>query len=120
MNYELTGTLKVKKETEKVSDKFQKREFVVTDDNDKYPQHILFQLKQDKCDYLEVYSLGDKVKVTFNLDGREWTKDGITKYFTTLSAWKLENVGEASSTPKEDDKKYASKAEDIESSGLPF
>jgi hypothetical protein len=98
MQYELTGTLKLKKDEQKVSDTFKKREFVVTDNSSNYPQHILFQLKQDKCRILDNYNPGDEVKVSFFISGREWNKDGVVKYFTSLDAWRIDGVEKGSSS----------------------
>ena len=36
--YELKGSVKVVSETAVISDKFKKREFVITDDSSQYPQ----------------------------------------------------------------------------------
>jgi len=55
-----------------------------------YTQLIKFQMTQNNCDKLDGYNEGDEVKVTFNLRGREYTKDGRTSYFTNLDAWKIE------------------------------
>jgi hypothetical protein len=41
--FKFTGTIKVIQDTQKISDKFQKREFVVTDTTSMYPQDIMFQ-----------------------------------------------------------------------------
>lgn len=90
---DVTGTLKVKGETTKVSEKFTKREFVITDNESQYPQHISFQLAQDKCSLLDKYNLGDVIKVHFNLRGREWTSpQGELKHFNTLEPWRLEGM----------------------------
>lgn len=86
-----TGTLKVKSDTVKVSDKFKKREFVLTDNSEKYPKTILFQLTQDRCDLLDDAQIGQEVTVTFGLKGREWSNpEGQIKYFNTLDAFKLQ------------------------------
>jgi len=98
MQFELTGTLKLKKDEQKVSDTFKKREFVVTDNSSNYPQHILFQLKQDKCRILDNFNPGDEVKVSFFISGREWQKDGVVKYFTSLDAWRVDAVDKGSSS----------------------
>ncbi len=91
---EITGTIKVKGNAQQVSEKFKKREFVLTDNSSQYPQFILFELTQDKCALLDNFSQGDEVKVHFNLRGREWTnKEGQVKYFNSLQAWRLEKVG---------------------------
>jgi hypothetical protein len=109
MQYELTGTLKLKKDEQKVSDTFKKREFVVTDNSSNYPQHILFQLKQDKCRILDNYNPGDEVKVSFFISGREWSKDGSVKYFTSLDAWRIDGVEKGSSS-NQDSGSYATEA----------
>jgi hypothetical protein len=117
--FNITGILKVKNPEQQVSEKFRKREFVITDNSSQYPQHISFQLTQDKCSLLDAYKVGDEMKVYFNLRGREWTdKQGATKYFNSLEAWKIEgnaaggnNTGESgsfaaasySNNPQEDD-----------------
>lgn len=88
---DITGILKVKNEAQQVSEKFKKREFVLTDNSSQYPQHISFQLTQDKCNLIDQYKVGTEIKVHFNLRGREWTSpQGEVKYFNTLEAWRIE------------------------------
>ena len=56
MNYEVTGKLIYKEATQKISDRFQKREFVIEVENEKNPQwndFVKVQLIQDRCDLLE-------------------------------------------------------------------
>lgn len=98
---ETTGTLKAKFDTQKVSDKFTKREFVLTTEvNTPYPQQVSFQLTQDKCALLDSLNEGDSLKVYFNLRGREWNGPQGIKYFNTLEAWKIEKVAPgAAATP---------------------
>lgn len=92
----LTGTIKLINDTVQVSEKFAKREFVVTDNGSMYPQEILFQSVQDKCSMLDGYNEGDQVEVSFNLRGREWVSPtGEIKYFNTLDAWRIDKVGGA-------------------------
>ena len=91
---EVTGLLKQKGDTIKVSDKFTKREFVLTTEaSTPYPQHVSFQLTGDKCSYLDKFNEGEEIKVQFNLQGREWNSpnNGV-KYFNTLDAWRIEKV----------------------------
>jgi hypothetical protein len=91
---DITGTLKVKSETQQIKDTFKKREFVITDNSSQYPQHIQFELTQDKCSLLDNYQVGQEIKVYFNLRGREWTdREGKVRYFNSLQAWKLETAG---------------------------
>ncbi len=93
--FKLTGTLKVINDTVQVTEKFSKREFVVTESSSMYPQDILFQATQDKCSMLDGMSSGDQVEVSFNLRGREWTSpQGEVKYFNSLDAWRIEKVAQ--------------------------
>lgn len=90
---EVIGTLKAKFDTQKVSDRFQKREFVLTTEaNTPYPQHVSFQVTQDKCSMLDQFKDGEEIKVQFNLRGREWNGPQGIKYFNTLEAWRIERV----------------------------
>lgn len=91
--FKLNGTLKVVKDTIQVSDKFSKREFVLTDrTNETYPQDILFQLTQDKCSMLDMFMEGQELEVSFNLRGREWTSpQGEVKFFNSLEAFRVES-----------------------------
>ncbi len=96
---EVIGTLKVKFETQKVSDRFQKREFVLTTEaNTPYPQHVSFQVTQDKCTILDQFNDGEEIKVQFNLRGREWNGPQGIKYFNTLEAWRIERMQGGSSS----------------------
>ena len=91
--FKFQGKIKVINETQVISEKFKKREFVVTDTSSMYPQDVMFQSVQDKCDMLNGYSVEDQVEVSFNLRGREWTSpDGVVKYFNTLDSQE-ETVG---------------------------
>lgn len=96
---EVIGTIKVKFDTQRVSEKFQKREFVLTTEaNTPYPQHVSFQVTQDKCTVLDQFNEGDEVKVQFNLRGREWSGPQDIKYFNTLEAWRIERAQAGNTT----------------------
>lgn len=92
--FKLQGTVKVVFPTVQVSEKFSKREIVVTDSSSMYPQDIMFQLTQDKCSLADGVNTNDQIEVSFNLRGREWTSpQGEVKYFNTLEAWRIDKVG---------------------------
>lgn len=93
--FKMKGVIKVIKPTQQVSEKFSKREFVVTDLSEaQYPQDILFELKQDKTSLLDNFMQGQEVEISFNLKGREWTSpQGDVKYFNTLDAFKIDALG---------------------------
>lgn len=87
---QVTGELKAVMNTEIVSDRFQKRDFVLTTEgNTPYPQHVSFQLTQDKCAELDKFKVGETIVVQFNLRGREWNGPQGIKYFNTLEAWAI-------------------------------
>jgi hypothetical protein len=90
--YTTKGTIKVINQTQVISEKFSKREFVI-ETKDQYPQLIMFQLTQDKCELLSAFKVGNEIEVSFNLRGCEWTSPGgEVKYFNTLEAWRLERL----------------------------
>ena len=95
MNYEVIGKLIYKEDTQKISDRFQKREFVIEVENEKNSQwndFVKIQLIQDRCDLLENIHLNEDIKVYFNLRGRKWENNGQTSYFTNLEGWRIEKV----------------------------
>ena len=85
----INGTVHVINETFVMSEKFKKRELVIQTD-DKFPQFVTIQFVNDKCDLLSNLRIGDFVSINYNLRGREWTKDNVTKYFNTVEGWSIE------------------------------
>ncbi len=105
---DITGQIRQIGQTQQVSEKFKKRDFVLTDDSSQYPQHLSFQLTQDKCELIDGYKVGDTIKVHLNLRGREWTSpQGDVKYFNTLEAGRIEGTVVRSATEAYHDKKAA-------------
>jgi hypothetical protein len=101
---DVTGTIKKLFETKQVSDKFSKREFVVETKDGRYPQTVLFQASNDRISQLNGMQLGEEVKVSFDLRGREWkSPSGEVKFFNTLEAWKIERTGNQAAPPAQDD-----------------
>ncbi len=102
---------------------FRKRELVVTTD-DQYPQMIMIEFVQDKCDLLNNYSVGQDVKVSINLRGREWINpQGEAKYFNSIQGWRIENLSQAANSnnlPPVDQFEPASNVSNEEPDDLPF
>ena len=88
-DYQLQGTIKLINEVQSFNSGFTKREFVVTDQDDKYPQDVKFECIKDKCALLDGYSVGEQVNVSFNIRGNEYNG----RYYVNLQAWRLEKVG---------------------------
>ncbi|MEX0986357.1 MAG: DUF3127 domain-containing protein [Bacteroidales bacterium] len=104
MSFEISGRITEIYQTQQVTDKFKKREFILevkeTGNNGfEFIEYIKFQAVQDKCSLLDGLNINDQVKVNFNLRGRKWEKDGQTSYFTNLDAWKIENEQSTSINP---------------------
>ena len=89
----ITGTLKIKKDTQVVSEAFSKREFVLTVVDGAFSNDILIQLTKDKVTLINDINIGDMLEVEVNLKGKEWTSpSGEEKYFNSLSAWKVSKI----------------------------
>lgn len=72
-------------DTEVVGQKgFKKRQIVIKTDA-QYPQSIPVDFTQDKCGWLDKYSLNDFVSVSVNIQGNEWQG----KYYVGLQGWKI-------------------------------
>lgn len=94
---------------------FRKREVVVTTD-EQYPQHIMVEFTQDKCDILNSYTAGEDVKISINLRGREWTNpQGETKFFNSIQGWRISKV-EGAPAPAQ----APAPVEEVEDNSLPF
>ena len=91
----IKGAIKVVGATIQVSEKFSKRELVITMVDEMYPQDILVQFTQDKCGLLDGidFGIGQQVEVSINLRGREWTSPaGEVKYFNTLDCFDIRKI----------------------------
>ena len=93
------GQIKLVGETQTFGAKgFKKRELVVTTD-EQYPQDIMIEFTQDKCDLLNLYKVGQNVDVSINLRGREWINpEGVAKYFNSIQGWRIEKIEEVETT----------------------
>ena len=90
---EVQGKIKMIGETQTFgSNGFRKREIVITTE-EQYPQHILVEFVQDRTELLKNYQVGQPVKISINLRGREWVNpQGETKYFNSIQGWRIENL----------------------------
>jgi len=96
---QVAGKIKLIGETQTFgANGFRKREVVITTD-EQYPQSIMIEFIQDKCDLLNSYSPGQDVVVSINLRGREWVNpQGETKYFNSIQGWRIE-ANQAAAAP---------------------
>lgn len=87
--YTVKGKIKLIGETQSFNSGFTKREFVVTDQDEKYPQDIKFEAIKDACGTLDAFGVGDEVEVSFNIRGNEYNG----RHYVNLQAWKTVKVG---------------------------
>ena len=89
---EINGKIIEIMNTVQIKETFRKREFVVEyAPNPQYPNPIMFEMVQDRCEQLDGFNVGDEVTVHFDIRGRRWqSPDGRVKYFNTLQAWRLD------------------------------
>lgn len=95
-SFELEGTVKVIDDIQTFASGFTKREFVVEVEDGKFPQSIKFECVKEKTSLVDDFSVGDPVKVHFDIRGNEYKG----KYYVNLNAWKLERPGREGSSGK--------------------
>ena len=88
---EVQGKIKLLGEIKTYGDNgFRKREVVITT-QEQYPQHLLIEFIQDRCELLDSFNVGENVKISINLRGREWENpEGEIKYFNSIHGWRIE------------------------------
>lgn len=65
---------------------FSKRDLVLSDKSEQYPQEVPFTFMKDNCAKLNDIRLGDVVTISFDLQGREYGG----RHYLTARGWKLE------------------------------
>lgn len=110
MSYELTGKLVAKYDTIQRTETFKTREFAVEKTEDiggrTITNYAKFQCIQDKTAIIDKVNIGDEIKVSFNIKGSKWEKDGKVNYITNLDAWRIEQVLQAGADKGVTDTEY--------------
>ena len=105
MSYEIIGKLVARFDIVQRTESFKTREFVIEKTEDingrSITNYVKFQCVQDKTALPDRFSLGEEVKVLFNINGTKWVKDGRENYITNLDAWRMESfkIGSEGSMP---------------------
>ena len=86
---------------------------------------IMIEFLQDKVDLLNNYKVGQDVKVSINLRGREWINpQGEAKYFNSITGWRIESLSQSASNaqnlPPVDQFQPATNFTEEEPDDLPF
>lgn len=84
-SFELEGTVRHIFDTQTFASGFSKREFVIEVQDGKFPQMIKFECVKDKTSMLDGVSVGENVKVAFDIRGNEYKE----RFYVNLNAWKL-------------------------------
>ena len=96
MAYEIVGKLVAVFDIVQRTETFKTREFVIEKTEDiggrVITNYVKFQCVQDKTAMPDRFTLGDDVKVQFNIKGTKWVKDGRENYITNLDAWRMETI----------------------------
>lgn len=104
---------------------FRKREMVITT-NEQYPQMLMVEFVQDKCDLLNNFQVDQDVKISINLRGREWINpQGEAVYFNSIQGWRIEAAqpeGTSAGAPMASPAKFETTTDidDSEPDDLPF
>jgi hypothetical protein len=102
MSFEITGRLVAKYDAVQRTETFKTREFVIEKTEEfngrTINNYIKFQCVQDRTTMPDRFNIGDEVKVSFNIKGTKWMKDGRENYITNLDAWRMENIKLAQET----------------------
>lgn len=87
---EIKGTIYSVGTTKQVSDNFSKREFILKDSDEKYPNYLTMQLSNKNVDLITESDVNASVTVSFNLRGRLWlNKENQEVSFNSIDAWKI-------------------------------
>lgn len=97
MSFELSGKVIEVSPVQQRGESFKKREFIieVSEQNNsgrEFIDYIKFQCVQDRTDIIDDSYLNERIKVSFNIKGNKWEKDGKVSYFTNLDAWRIEKA----------------------------
>lgn len=96
MSFEISGKLVARFDTVQRTESFKTREFVIEKTEDiggrTITNYIKFQSVQDRTSMPDRFNIGDEVKVSFNIKGTKWVKDGRENYITNLDAWRMEAI----------------------------
>ena len=102
--------LEIEKGTSKAGNEWEKQTFVIATFDDQYPKQVAFEGFGKIVEFSNKLKKNDEVTVQFNPESQEWKG----KWYTKLSAWKVE-VNNSAGAKQEPD---LPKGED--SNTLPF
>ena len=90
-SFEIKGKIAEISDIKQVNETFKVREFVLVHD-EKYPEELKMQVKQDLCEVLNSYNHGEAVHCHFNIQGSKSERDGRVFRFNNLNVWKIQKA----------------------------
>lgn len=106
MALEVSGKLIEIQPTQQIKENFSKREFVIeitqqTNTGMTFTNYASFQLVNNACSLMDRFQVGQEVRVSFDIRGNRWEKDGQVRYITNLNAWRVDPAGMAQQAPQQ-------------------
>lgn len=99
MSLEITGKIQQILQSEtgvsRAGNEWKKQEFVIETD-EQFPRKVCFTLFNDKISLMENVTTGDEVKVSFNLESREFNG----KWYHNVNAWRIDKVSGETNMPE--------------------
>ena len=83
---------------------FRKHQIVVETGDGKWANPIPVEFIKDSIEQSKDLKKGETVSIDARINGREWQgKDGVTKWFTSISGYKIHSEGNSGQTINEPD-----------------
>lgn len=125
MAFEITGKLIAVYNIVQRSETFKTREFVIENNEENggrvFTSYVKFQCTQDRTSIPDKFKIGDNVKVSFNIRGTKWNKNGVDNYITNLDAWRIEYASVmGGAQPSYTDAPASDNVADSDEDDLPF
>lgn len=112
----LTAKLAEQRGTSKAGKDWVKQDFVI-ETNDKFPKSVCIGVMgEDKIKLLSNVAIGEDLTCSINIESREYNG----KYYTSVSAWKIDLVGRGQATPPFAESNPGFNAPSGESDDIPF
>lgn len=88
---EIIGKVYFKGEVELIGANQMKKQILVVETDNQYPQKLPIELIKEKCDLLNNLQIGQQVKVSVNVRGNEYQdRNGVTRFGLSFQGWKID------------------------------
>ena len=89
------------------SNGFRKHQVVVETGDGKWANPVPVEFIKDTIEQSKDLKKGEKVSIDARINGREWQgKDGVTKWFTSISGYKIQSEGGAPPSSEADSSSF--------------